>query len=875
MIRLCLTAAAAALFLAAPGVAAPRPAATAKAQAKRLAAKPAAPKPAPLVRLQVGPPSLVLDGPRSRQQVVVTGVRADGAMVDLTREAKYRTTNPAAAIVQQGAVLRPTGSGATELLVTAEGLTARTPVKVRGYDTPFSWSFQNHVQSVLSKTGCNMGACHGAAAGKNGFRLTLRGYDSDVDYDRLLHEAGGRRIQRSDPGNSLLLKKATMAVPHAGGLRFKPDSLEYKVISEWMASGVQGPSEKDAALERLEIYPGARILGRDQKQQLVVRAHFKDGHVEDVTHWAKYSSNDEGIATVDESGLVETAGVGETAVSVWYLSQVAFATVTVPFPNKVSPETYVSTPSFNKIDELVLAKLKQLKVVPSPLSSDDEFVRRIYLDTIGTLPTIAETRSFLSDQSPDKRAKLIDSLLERPEFIDFWTYKWADLLRVNRESLTEKGMWTFYSWLRDQVAANRPWNELVHDVLTATGSTFSYGPANFYRSSTTPEDLTETVSQAFLGIRVGCAKCHNHPFEKWTQADYYKFANLLSRVTRKKGENPNDMLIAVAAGGEINFPKSGKPLPPAPYDYAPIPDNFGDERREYLADWLTSEKNAYFTRSIINRVWRHYMGRGLIEPVDDLRATNPATNEPLMGHLTSELVRSKFDLKGMMRYILNSRTYQLTSRPLPENRKDDRLYSRYLVRRLTAEQLLDAISQVTGVPEQFSGLPAYTRAIGLPDTKVSNYFLDVFGRPPRQITCDCERAQEPNMAQALHLINGAGVNAKISSDQGTVAALLKSGKSDPQIIEEMYLLALSRPPTPAELKAAQSAIAEAAVPPPAPKKAPEKPDAAKPAAAQPEMKKDEAKPKEEPKWDPAVARRQVFEDILWALINGKEFVFNH
>lgn len=869
MNRLAIALALAALVPAGPLAAAP-------------ARKVAPAKPAAFARLHIGPAGLLLEGPRSRQQIVVTGIRKDGSMVDLTAAAKYGVKDPKVALAEAGGLLRPRANGSTAVTVSAGGLTASAPLTVRGADQPFAWNFQNHVEPVLSKTGCNMGACHGAAAGKNGFRLTLRGYDPDLDYERLMHESGGRRIMRSDPGNSLLLKKATMAIPHAGGVRFKPESLEYKVISEWIATGTQGPSKDDAVLERLEIFPNARVLAKDQSQQFVVRAHFKGGRIEDVTHWAKYSSNDEGIATVGEDGKVTTTGVGETAVAVGYLSQVAFATVTVPFPNKVTPAQYTAIPRQNKIDDLVLAKLKQLKVLPSPLSSDEEFVRRVYLDVIGTLPKIAETRAFLADSDPQKRAKLIDSLLERPEYVDFWTYKWADLLRVNRETLTEKGMWSFYSWLREQVASNRPWNELVHEVLTSTGSTFSNGPANFYRTSNTPEDLTETVSQAFLGIRVGCAKCHNHPFEKWTQADYYSFANLMSRVSKKKGEHPSDLIISVANTGEINFPKTGKPLPPAPYDYAPVPANYGDDRRAYLADWLTDGKNEYFSRSIVNRIWRHYMGRGLIEPVDDLRATNPASNEPLMSYLTGELVRSKFDLKGLMRQMLNSRTYQLTSRPLPENKKDDRLYSRYLVRRLTAEQLLDAISEVTGVPEQFSGLPAETRAIGLPDTKVNNYFLDVFGRPPRQITCDCERAQEPNMAQALHLINGAGVNAKIASDNGTVARLLKSDKTDPQIIEEMYLLALSRPPTSAELKAAQAAVAEAAVPPPVEVKPEPKPAEAAPKAADAkateakpaDMKPAEKKP-EPPKWDAAVARRQVFEDILWALINGKEFVFNH
>lgn len=895
-----------------------KPAAAKPAAAKAVAAKPVAAKPAvkpssPVVSLQVAPPNPILDGPRFRQQLTVTGVRKDGTLVDLTEKAVYSSKTPKVAIVTPAGVVFPVSDGKARLAVSAEGKVAGVDVQVNRSKEQFTWSFSNHVQSVLSKAGCNMGACHGAAAGKNGFRLTLRAYDNDLDYERLLRESGGRRIQRNDPGNSLLLTKATLAVPHAGGLRFKPGTLEYKVIAEWIAAGMPAPSEKDPQLQRLEVLPNQRTLTPEASQQLVVRAHFNDGHVEDVTHWARYASNEESIATVDEAGKVSTKGVGETAITVVYGSQVTFARVAVPFPNEVKEADYRAFRPVNYIDEKVIAKLHELKILPSDLASDDEFLRRVYLDVIGTLPTPAEVRQFLADTRPNKRARVIEELLERPEYIDHWTYKWGDLLRVNRETLTEKGMWAFYAWIRDQVATNRPWDQLTYDVLTANGSNFADGPSNFYRISRTPEDLTETVSQAFLGIRVSCARCHNHPFEKWTQPDYYKFANHFSRITRKQGDTPQDLIIAAANSGEINFPKTGKPLPPTPYDGSPMPSDSVDDRRVYLAEWLTSPKNSYFVQSIVNRVWRHYMGRGLIEPVDDLRATNPSSNEPLMQALCKDLTDHNFDLKHLMRQILNSRTYQLTSRPRPENKKDDRQYSRYFVRRLTAEQLLDAICAATGKPEKFGGLPAGYRAIQLPDTKVSNYFLDVFGRPPRQITCDCERAQEPNMAQALHLINGAGINQKISANDGTVAALINAKKSDKEIIEELYLTCFGRFPSESETEAALNTIDEAVNPmparpaeparPTAPKAAPKpavkatpKPAAAKPAEAKPaeakpvaakpveakpaeakpaEAKPAETKPAEAPKVDPVVARRQVLEDLLWALINGKEFVFNH
>lgn len=911
-----------------------QPAPAAPARKAKAAARPSAPKaaPNPVVSLKLEPASVTLDGPKSRHQILVTGVRKDGTVVDLTGKATYAAKTPKVVAVSPTGVVKPLADGAGIVLVSAEGKKTQLAATGKNVSRPFTWNFSNHVINVLSKAGCSMGACHGAAAGKNGFRLTLRGYDPDLDYERLLHESGGRRIQKYDPGNSLLLKKAVMAVPHAGGLRFKEDSLEYKVIAEWIATGMPGPKPDDPHLEKLDVFPNERVLSPDADQQLRVTATYSDGHTEDVTNWARYASNEEGVAKVDEAGKVHTEGVGETAVTVMYGNKVTFARVTIPFDNKVSVAQYKAVPRANYIDGLVLAKLEKLRILPSDLASDEEFLRRVYLDTIGTLPTAAEVRAFLGDKASDKRARVIDALLDRPEYVDFWTYKWGDLLRINRETLTEKGMWAFYRWLQEQVANNRPWDQLVYDVVTANGSNFVDGPSNFYRSSRTPEDLTETVSQAFLGIRVQCARCHNHPFEKWTQADYYKFANLLARVNRKQGDHPQDLVITTAAGGDIAFPKTGKPLPPTPYDGQPMAADSGEDRRVYLADWLTSPKNPYFVQSIVNRVWRHFMGRGLIEPVDDLRATNPASNEPLMQALSKDLVEHKFDLKYLMRQILNSRTYQLTSKPRPENKKDDRQYSRYFVKRLTAEQLLDGICQVTGQPEKFAGLPAGYRAIQLPDTRVANYFLDVFGRPPRQITCDCERAQEPNMAQALHLINGAGVNQKISAQGGLVDTLIKSNKKDPEIVEELYLTCFGRMPAKEEMDAALQTIEEAINPKPA---APEvKPAEVKPAPltaaeqkelaalkakakptdadkkrlldlqkrvdalkAVPAVKpaempkaaempktaempkpadmKPAEKPKEPPKIDPAVARRQVLEDLLWALINGKEFVFNH
>jgi len=849
------------------GIASAAPKKPAKAKSTRVAAsRPAGPT---LKAISVAPTTAQLFGPKSLQRLIVTGQYSDGTLKDLSRTAKFSTSSGKVAKVDAEGVVQPVADGTTKIVAKVGNLAAASTVEVKDAGKPFNWNFRNQVQAVLSKAGCNMGACHGAAAGKNGFRLSLRAYDHEQDFERLLFESAGRRIQRTDPGNSLLLTKATLTVPHQGGRRFKPGSLDYRVIAEWIANGLPGPSKDDPTLVKIDATPGQRILAPGAQQQLLVKATYSDGHTEDVTHWARYTSNEESIATVDDGGLVTVASVGETPITIMFGDKVTTATITAPFPNKVAPSDYQKIARANYVDDLVLRKLSDLRILPSEISSDTEFIRRVYVDALGVLPTPAEVRAFMNDRSPNKRAQLIDQLLERPEFVDQWAYKWGDLLRVSRETLQDKGMWAFYSWVREQVANNRPWNELVYDVITASGSGFADGPANFYRISRTPEDLCETVSQAFLGIRVSCARCHNHPFEKWTQNDYYQMANFFSRIGRKNGDSPQDQVIYAAPGGEINHPKLGKPLPPRPFDGQEIPLAYQGDRREKLAEWMVSGENYYFTGTIVNRVWRHFMGRGLVEPVDDMRVTNPPSNAPLMAALQQDFVKNKFDLKHLMRTIMNSRTYQLTSKPNDANRKDERHYSRYFVRRLTAEQLLDGLVQVTGQAEKFAGFPMGTRALQLPDTRVGSYFLDVFGRPPRQITCDCERAQEPNMAQALHLINGAGVNQKISAAGGIVDTMVKANKTDREIVEELYLTCFSRMPTEAEMKASLSAIEEGM-----------HPELVKPAVADPK-KPAEAQAAPQPPAAPLkpaempVARKQVLEDLLWALINGKEFVFNH
>ncbi len=763
----------------------------------------------------------------------------------------------------------PVSDGTARITVRAGGLATLVNTIVRNMRRPFKWTFENHVESVFSKQGCNTGPCHGAGSGKGGLRLSLRAYDPDADYVRLRIEGRGRRVVRTNPADSLLLKKPSLGVAHVGGLKLRRDSLEYRVVSEWIARGALAPHPKTTRITGLTVFPPDRALRQGAHQRLLVTAHFSDGHTEDVTHWARYNSNEEPIAKVDDSGQVTMRGRGETAVTAWYLGKVAFARVRVPFNDTLEPRgtrgargkaslqipmpasapfldfhPLLAVPAVvnhSSIDALVESKLAQLGLTPTGLCTDGEFIRRAFLDCIGTLPAPEETRAFLADRSPGKRVSLIDSLLDRPEYVDFWTYRWGDLLRVNRDLLGSKGMAALQGWVRDSVARNVGWDRFVYDIITASGPADSNGPANFYRMGVKPEEFAETVSQAFLGIRVQCAHCHNHPFEHWTQADYYRMASVFARVGRKTIDERD--IVYSAPTGDVTHPRFGRPLPPAAFDGPSVALNAPGDRRLFLARWATSPDNPFFARSIVNRVWKQFMGRGLVEPVDDIRLTNPASNEPLMQALTRDLASNGFDLKRLMRRIMLSRAYQRSAAPNGTNVADDRFYSRYLTRRVGAETLLDAVCQVTGVPEKFSGMPPGARAVSLPDTRIDSAFLDAFGRPARQVTCECERNMEPNMAQALHLINASTLNNKITAKSGVLEHLLSGAASDDAIADELFLRCISRHPCAAERAAIHNALS----------------------APRPPILGESNKE----------GRRQVFADLFWALLSSPEFVFNH
>jgi hypothetical protein len=706
------------------------------------------------------------------------------------------------------------------------------------------WSFRNHVIPVLTKAGCNQGACHGALAGKGGFKLTLRGYDPEVDYDTLTRQAVGRRINLAEPSSSLILRKPTMATPHGGGMRFKPDSLEYRIIAEWIADGTRPLSPKDPEVTALEVLPKQATLKPGAEQQLKVFAKYNDGSKTDVTRWVKYNSNNEGVALVDDNGSVKITGHGEAAITLWYSSKVLYSIMTSPYANQVAPEIYSKFPRKNFIDEFVLAKLKNLNLKPSGEISDSTFIRRAFLDAAGILPTAEEVEQFLQDKSPDKRAKLIDQLLTRDEYVDYWAYKWSDLFLVSGRKLRPTAVRSFYNWIHESVKENKPWDQLARNIFTGTGSSRQNGALNYFVLHKDPIDLTENVTQAFLGQRLTCARCHNHPLEKWTQKQYYQMANLFSRVGVKNGDDPSEFIVYAKTSGDINHPRLLRPMQPTPLDGEAMALDVEADRRVHFANWLTSPKNEMFARSIVNRVWGSIMGRGLSHPIDDVRATNPASNEDLFSAVTKDFIEHNYDIKHLIRTIMNSAAYQRSADANETNKDDDRYYSRYLIKRLQAEALLDSMSQVTGVPTAFSGFPAGTRALQLPDSQIVSQFLNVFGRPARVICDASERSSDPSISQALHAINGDTLNKKLSDPNGYIALLLKLGLSDSRIVEHITLSAFSRYPTDTEKTELTGLLAKART-----------------AAGTPEQQ--------------TIARRQALEDMAWAMLTSKEFMFNH
>ncbi len=780
------------------------------------------------------PAKFTLSGSAARQSLVLEQVNGKQFTGQLTNGVEFSSSNPRVVKIQNGVALPVTNGRAT--ITAKRGRTsARAEVIVEGMEKPFEWSFRQHVQPVLAKQGCSAGACHGAAAGQNGFRLSLRGYDNEGDYLALTRGAVGRRINPGDPARSLLLLKPTGAVPHKGGKRFETGSIDYQVLVEWVAAGTPGPRKEEPAIERIEILPPQVTLKPGAEQQLIVRAHFADGREADVTHWAKFTAANATVTQVDDEGRVRVIGEGEGAITAWFLSRIAIGTVTVPFTNVVPAATFARAPKRNFIDELVNEKLRELNLPPSPRCTDGEFLRRAHLDTIGVLPTEAEARAFLADRSPKKRDALIEALLKRPEFVDYWSARWSDLLLVNSRKLKPAAMWSYYNWIRQNVAENTPWDVFARRLVTAQGSTLENGAGNFFVLHDEPRGLSETTSLAFLGMSINCARCHNHPLEKWTNDQYYKMANLFARVRAKNGPGDGEQIIFAATDGDLVQPLTGKPQIPAPLDGQSLLLESTGDRREHFADWLVSRDNPYFSRAIVNRIWANFYGAGLVENVDDLRVTNPASNEKLFAAATKFLADQKFDVKALMRAILQSETYQRSSQPTSGNAADTRFYSRYYPRRLKAEVLLDIISQATAKPTEFKGYPAGWRALQLPDANVDSYFLKTFGRPDRTQTCECERTAEPSVTQVLHIANGDTINRKLTAKDNRIGQWLTAKLPTDQIIEQACLVAFARFPTDNEKQKLAPLITST----------------------------DEKE------------RRAQLEDFLWALLSGKEFLFNH
>jgi len=698
-------------------------------------------------------------------------------------------------------------------------------------------TFERDVEPILARHGCNAGACHGKARGQNGFALSLLGFDPDFDYAAITAEGKGRRVFPASPDASLLLHKASGRVPHGGGKKLAVTDPAYDVLRRWIVAGCPRTPADVPKVTRITVDPAERSLGFRQEQQLAVTAHYSDGSSEDVTRLAMFQSNESVYAAVDANGKV-TAGPlpGEAAIMARYLEKFAVVSILIPMPGAVPADLYSQLPRENLIDGHVWNKLKQLGLTPSAPTLDATFHRRSYLDVIGRLPTPAETRAFLADQSPDKRAKLIDRLLGRPEYADWWASKWADLIRPNPYRVGMKAVFNLDGWLRESFRQNKPYDRFVRELLTAQGSTWRNGAAVMFRDRREPDEITTMVSQLFLGVRLDCAKCHHHPFEVWSQDDFYSLAAYFARVGHK-GQgisapiSGGEEIIFARATGSVKHPLTGKELPPRP-----LFGNAGEvtaerDPREVLADWVTSPENPYFAKVIVNRVWADLMGRGIVDPVDDLRATNPPSNGPLIDALAADFRKNGYDLKKLIRTIATSYVYGLSTTTTERNVGDSRNYSRHYRQRLRAEVLLDAVSDVTGVPEQFNATPPGTRAMAVWTVRSPSVFLDSFGRPDPNQDPPCERTADTTVVQALHLMNAPNLHRKVTADDGRAAKLAASKLSVPELVEEVYLLAYCRPPT-AEEKAYAARRFE---------KAP---------------------------------RRQATEDLLWALMNSPEFVFN-
>jgi hypothetical protein len=762
--------------------------------------------------------------------------------IDRTSQATYQSANTGIVKVNEAGQLIAVANGDTELRIALDGSTKAIAVHVEGFQEVPQLDFVNDVQPVLYRAGCNSGSCHASQYGKGGFTLSVMGFDPNMDHASMTLQSRGRRISLANPSDSLLLKKPTMAVVHGGGEKLKADSNEVAMLKAWIASGASKPNPQSPAVSKLTITPELRVLEVGAKQQFRVVAEYANGRVRDVTHLTRFDSMDESVLIVTANGLATAMGKGQGTLMVRFAAHAQLATLVVPYSKQANLAEWKPQ---NFIDEHAATKFKELGLSPSALCDDAIFLRRAYLDAIGTLPSVDDAKAFLESAEPNKRTQLIDRLLgfssdpsvakHNDAYAAFWSLKWADLIRNNSTVVGESGMWALHNWLRESFRTNKPMDQFVQELVTAKGSVFSNGPANYFRIANNPTDAAETTAQLFLGTRLQCAKCHHHPYEKYSQADYYGFAAFFARIGNKGssefGNFGGETVVTVNSGGEVYHPKSGALMKPTPLFAEPVDDP--QDRRIALAKWLTGQDHEMFTRNVVNRYVGYLLGRGLIDPIDDLRSTNPPSNAPLMNALVADFRNSKLDVKQLMRSIMNSRLYQLDSQPTPDNVGDERFYSHYRVKRLNAETLLDGIDHATGVVTKHPSLPLGTRAIELPDANTTHPFLMVFGKPKRASVCECERTADENLAQALHTLNGDILAGKLSDAGGRVAKLASASVPDTDKIQEIYLSTLCRQPSAVEIETAQSLVAASPSP------------------------------------------TEAYQDLLWALINSKQFLFVH
>jgi hypothetical protein len=811
-------------------------------------AEPAKPKglgdPGQLAGLKIEPTAdgkpIVLRGRDARQQVYVTGNYSSGQLRDHTRKVQYAVEPAGIVNVDATGLITPIIDGDATLRITGNGLSSAAPIHVEGVENQIPINFKNQIVPIFTKLGCNSGGCHGKASGQNGFKLSLLGFYPDEDHEFLVKENRGRRLFPTSPGDSLLLMKATGRSPHGGGKRMEVESYEFRLIARWIEQGMPYGSDKDAYVASIKCLPEGRIMDRGADQQITVIANYSDGTTEDVTRMALFEANDTEMAEATNTGMVKTLDLaGEVAIMARYQGQVSTFRATIP----LGADIQALPPSKNFIDEAVFGKLRVLGIPPSPLADDATFLRRVSIDVTGTLPTEEQVRAFLADPDPAKRDKLVDRLLDSPDYADYFANKWNLVLRnKNRNPDDNSATYGFYQWIWSNLYENKPYDQIVREVLTASGDSTNNPAVVWFREVDENNEQVEDTAQLFLGLRIQCARCHHHPFEKWSQNDYYGFSAFFSRVGKKDLFEPGlskqsrDKRVFHNDGlAQATNPRSGQAMKPTGLGSAALEIAPERDPRHFLADWMADKNNPFFAKALVNRYWKHFFDRGIVEPEDDMRETNPPSNPELINKLAQGFIDSGFNLKWLVKTITASSTYQLSSLPNDYNLKDKQNFSRYYPKRLTAEVLYDGFHRVTNTTQNFGSLPAGTKAVQLPDATIGPYFLKVFGQPQADTACECERSQEANLAQSLHLLNSSEVQDKIANGSGRATLMANDkARTHEDKVKELYRWVYSREPNSDEMKIALAHLA-----------------------------KHEANPK------------IAYEDILWALINTKEFLFNH